>query len=191
MKEKNFFLFFGLWLKKVENNQRTNVLKYKIQKNRYMKIHNIFLATKVLKMNDVDPLGEQPRNPWSQRNKNDGNAKNKVKRSNWNPYEKKYKKPKNVPPNFNTFVILVNEGHWVEKHGQLNYCFVVHLVFEVIFDLIYYNSYFDALIKSCNSLNLKLQFMTLFVKLRTTVTLLFFDRAKAIWAKKKRNKRKM
>ena len=59
LKDKNFFPFCGLWLNKVENNQRENVLKYKIQKNRYMKIHNIFFITKVLLPNDEDPFANK------------------------------------------------------------------------------------------------------------------------------------
>ena len=70
----------AFWLKKVENNQMENVLIFKILKNRYMKIHNIFLATKFLVLNDKDPLGEQSRNLWTQRSKRDRNAKNKVKK---------------------------------------------------------------------------------------------------------------
>ena len=44
-----------------------------------MKIDNLFLATKALKLNDADPLGGHPRNPISQKNKKDWTTKNMVK----------------------------------------------------------------------------------------------------------------
>ena len=50
-----------MWLKKEENNQRENILKYKIHKNRYIKIHKIYLATKVLVPNDEDPFAKKVR----------------------------------------------------------------------------------------------------------------------------------
>ena len=50
-----------------------------------MKIQNIYLATKVLELNDEDPLGKQSRNLRTQKSKKDRNAKNKVKKIKLDP----------------------------------------------------------------------------------------------------------
>ena len=80
--EKSFFFSCYFWLKKVEDNQITNYFKIQNSKNRYIKIDNVFLATKTLSSNDTDPFGEKSCNPATQRNKKVWIAKNMVKRIN-------------------------------------------------------------------------------------------------------------
>ena len=78
----------------------------------------------------------------------------RLRRSNWNPNEKQNRKKTNkVPPNSKKLVTLVNDGICLKYRGKLKYYFCVFLVFKVSFDLKYYNSYFDARIKTYNSLN--------------------------------------
>ena len=50
--------------------KRQIILNSKIQKNRYMNINNVFLASKVLISNDADPSGKESRNLATQKNKN-------------------------------------------------------------------------------------------------------------------------
>ena len=81
-----------------------------------------------------------------------------------------------VQPKFKPSLRFVNDGNCVQKCGELNYCFSVFLLFKTRFNLIYYKSCFDARMKSYNGLKLEPQLInSSFLKLRTTVALLFFQ----------------
>ena len=80
-----------------------------------------------------------------------------------------------VQPNFKPSLRFVNDGNCVQKGGALNYCFSVSLGIETRFNLRCSKSCFDARMKSYNCLKLEPQLITSsFLKLRTTVALLFF-----------------
>ena len=60
-----------------------------------------------------------------------------------------------VQPNFKTCVSSVNDVIRIQKRGELNNYFEDFLRIKMGFYLIYYNSLFDARIKSRNSLKLQ------------------------------------
>ena len=55
---------------------------------------------------------------------------------------------------FKTTISSINDGIWVQKHGELNYCFGAFLGIQISFNLIFYNCYLDERIKIYNSLKL-------------------------------------
>ena len=137
----------------MENNQTTNYFKILNSKNRYMKIDNVFSPTKALISNGADPLGKISRNRGNQRNKKVWNAKNMVMMIKLEPKRTRTEKQCNkVQPNFYTSLRCVNDENCVKQSGALNYCYSVFLVLETRYNLIYYNSCFDAWIKIYNSL---------------------------------------
>ena len=72
-------------LKKAKKIKGQIILNSKIQKNRYMKINNVFLASKVLISNDADPSGKESRNLATQKNKNNWIANNMDKMTKLEP----------------------------------------------------------------------------------------------------------
>ena len=68
-----------------------------------------------------------------------------------------------VKQKFKPSLRFVNDGNCVQKGGALNYCFSVFLGIKTRFNWIYYNSCFDAWMKSYNGSNLQPQLITSFV----------------------------
>ena len=65
-----------------------------------------------------------------------------------------------VQPKFKQSLRFSNDGNCVQKGGALNYFFTVFLGIKTRFNLIYYNSCFDARMKTYNRLKLEPQLIT-------------------------------
>ena len=86
---------------------------------------------------------------------------------------------------FKTSTRSVNDGLFVQKHGELEYYFGEFLEIETSFDFKYYNTCFDAWIKSYSFLKLQTIIISfIFLKLLTTIDLLFSSRTNKGWTKK-------
>ena len=89
----------------------------------------------------------------------------------------KRKHPIKVWLKFKTYTISVNDGIFVQKPGELAYYFGVFLENETSFGWKYYNTSFDAWIKSYTFLKLQAIIISFIIlKLQTTTDLLFFSR---------------
>ena len=141
-----------------------------------MKFDKVVLATKAFISNDTDPSGEKTRNRGTQRNKKVWNSKNMVRMIKWNTKEEEMKKQcSKVQPKFKQSLRFSNDGNCVQNGGAQNYFFTVFLGIKTRFNLIYYKSGLDERMKTYNGLKLEPQLITsYFLKLRTTVALLFF-----------------
>ena len=89
-----------------------------------------------------------------------------------------------VQPKFKPSLRFSNDANCVQKGEALNYCFSVSLGIETWFNLRCSKSCFNARMKSYNCLKLEHELITSsFLKLRTTVALLFFEQCRKVQPK--------